>query len=108
MFAILPVVFSFMFGVLEKIKAGLRVVRTDKNSEGSKEKPNSLGTIKTVEISGKKVDVLWDDADGITECKTGRGDEFELLLFDNSLAGILVMQRSASDMFYISFIMIYV
>lgn len=77
-----------MFGVLEKIKAGLRVVRNDKKGGSSKDEPNILGTITAVEISGKKVDVLWDDADGIVKCKTGREDEFELLLFDNSLAGI--------------------
>ncbi|VDI23404.1 Hypothetical predicted protein [Mytilus galloprovincialis] len=71
----------------EKIKAGLRVVRTDKDGESSKDEPNCIGTIKAVEISGKKVDVLWDDADRIDECETGRGDEFELLLFDNSLTG---------------------
>ncbi|XP_071179495.1 uncharacterized protein [Mytilus edulis] len=71
----------------EKIKAGLRVVRNDKKGGSSKDEPNILGTIKAVEISGKKVDVLWDDADGIVKCKTGREDAFELLLFDNSLAG---------------------
>lgn len=77
--------------ILEKIKAGLRVVRTDKDGGSSKDEPNCIGTIKAVEISGKKVDVLWDDADRIDECETGRGDEFELLLFDNSLTGIYVI-----------------
>ncbi|CAC5386136.1 unnamed protein product [Mytilus coruscus] len=71
----------------EKIKAGLRVVKTDNDGGQSKETPNRLGTIKAVEISGKKVDVLWDDDDVIEACSTGRDDKFELLLFDNSLTG---------------------
>ncbi|CAG2188975.1 MIB [Mytilus edulis] len=54
----------------------------------TKQEKAVLGTIISVNESGKEVEVLWDSSSEIETVCTGKDNTFDLLLFDNTQAGV--------------------